>query len=663
MRKRILLIALALFALGCMAQGTKNWEEYLNELSDTEDMDNVSWEQYHDILAEYAEQPMNINTATREDLERLPFLGNQQIEDIQAYIYQYGKMESLGELAMIRSLNWYQRKLLECFTYAGSVPQRSYPTLKNILRHGKHEVVAAAKIPFYNRKGDIEGYRGYKYKHWWRYKFHYGDYAQAGLLGSQDAGEPFFSNANNLGYDFYSFYFQVRKLGALKNLTLGRYRLRFGMGLVINNDFGLGKTNTLTTLGRNGNAIRVHSSRSSGNFLQGGAATVTPLKGLDLTAFFSYRKIDATLNSDGQSIATILTDGYHRTDTELAKKANSSQTLAGANLNYTLGGFHMGMTGLYTKFDKPLLPKKTSLYRKYYPEGNGFWNVSADYGYASHRLSFSGETATGDCKALATVNTLSYLLTEELSLVALQRFFSYKYYSLFSNTFSEGSDAQDESGIYLGASWTPSSKFNLMGYADIAYFPWAKYMASAASHAFDSMVSATYHPGDFSFFFRYRYKMKERDNADKTALEYRKEHRARLSAAYAGMRFTAKTQYDASLSQFDGNSFGWMATQQMGYTYRWLRVDGTFGYFHTADYASRVYTYEAGTLYTLNFTSFYGEGIRYAARLRAELGEHWLIIAKLGITDYFDRDHISSGYQQINQSSQTDLDIQVRWKF
>lgn len=59
MRKRILLIALALFALGCMAQGTKNWEEYLNELSDMEDMDNVSWEQYHDILAEYAEQPMN----------------------------------------------------------------------------------------------------------------------------------------------------------------------------------------------------------------------------------------------------------------------------------------------------------------------------------------------------------------------------------------------------------------------------------------------------------------------------------------------------------------------------------------------------------------------------------------------------------------------------
>ena len=168
-------------------------------------------------------------------------------------------------------------------------------------------------------------------------------------------------------------------------------------------------------------------------------------------SLFSYRKIDATLNSDGQSIATILTDGYHRTDTELAKKGNSSQTLAGANLNYTLGGFHVGVTGLYAKFDKPLLPKKTSLYRRYYPEGNGFWNVSADYGYASHRLSFSGETATGDCKALATINTLSYLLTEELSLVALQRFFSYKYYSLFSNTFSEGSDAQDESGIYLGA--------------------------------------------------------------------------------------------------------------------------------------------------------------------------------------------------------------------
>lgn len=48
------------------------------------------------------------------------------------------------------------------------------------------------KVPFYERKGDKEGYRGYPYKHWLRYQFHYGDYAKMGVVASQDAGEPFF---------------------------------------------------------------------------------------------------------------------------------------------------------------------------------------------------------------------------------------------------------------------------------------------------------------------------------------------------------------------------------------------------------------------------------------------------------------------------------------
>ena len=38
-------------------------------------------------------------------------------------------------------------------------------------------------------------------------------------------------------------------------------------------------------------------------------------------------------------------------------------------------------------------------------------------------------------------------------------------------------------------------------------------------------------------------------------------------------------------------------------------------------------------------------------------------MARLAVTDYFDRDHISSGLQQINRSSMSDLELQLRWKF
>jgi len=35
----------------------------------------------------------------------------------------------------------------------------------------------------------------------------------------------------------------------------------------------------------------------------------------------------------------------------------------------------------------------------------------------------------------------------------------------------------------------------------------------------------------------------------------------------------------------------------------------------------------------------------------------------VGTTKYFDRDKISSGYQEINDSKKTDMEIQAKWKF
>lgn len=53
-------------------------------------------------------------------------------------------------------------------------------------------MVAAVKVPLYERKGDKDGYWGYPYKHWLRYQFHYSDYVKMGFVASQDGGEPFF---------------------------------------------------------------------------------------------------------------------------------------------------------------------------------------------------------------------------------------------------------------------------------------------------------------------------------------------------------------------------------------------------------------------------------------------------------------------------------------
>lgn len=86
-------------------------------------------------------------------------------------------------------------------------------------------------------------------------------------------------------------------------------------------------------------------------------------------------------------------------------------------------------------------------------------------------------------------------------------------------------------------------------------------------------------------------------------------------------------------------------------------------YFDTDDYESRLYYYERGLLYTFGFPSYYGQGLHYAVSVRADLSRHVQAAVWAGTTNYMDRDHISSGLQQIDRSSQTDVEMQLRLCF
>ncbi len=86
------------------------------------------------------------------------------------------------------------------------------------------------------------------------------------------------------------------------------------------------------------------------------------------------------------------------------------------------------------------------------------------------------------------------------------------------------------------------------------------------------------------------------------------------------------------------------------------------GWFHTDDYDSRLYQYEPSVRYDFSFPMYYGHGLRYALMARADLGR-FLVAAKIGTTNYFDRAVISSGLQQVSRSSMTDLLLQFLYRF
>lgn len=663
--KRLILFCLILCStIPIVAQQNMTWEECFEQFYAESEIKESDKEGIFALLSELAEHPLDLNTATREDLERIPFLNAQQIEDIQAYVYQYHGMRTLGELSMIESLDFQRRQLLSYFVYLSPVSDnKPFPSLKEILSKGHHTLLFTCKAPFYQRKGDINGYLGYPYKHSFRYNFHYNDYFQIGLIGAQDAGEPFFSNKNKFGYDHYSFYIQLRKLGKIKDLVLGRYKLSFGQGLVINNTLSFGKYAALSTLGRQTNGIRVYSSRSSINYLQGAAATIELAHNLDLTTFLSYRTIDATLTSDGD-IKTILNSGYHRTAKEMERKDNASQFTTGGNLNWRCGRLTLGLTALFTHFDKALNPKTDLYYRRYAPSGNDFWNVGINYSYVRKRWSLAGETATCNGGTLATINNISVQVKSNLSLLAMQRYYRYDYTGLFAHGFAEGGKIQNENGLLLGTNWEIKHGLSLIAYTDYSYFSHPRFGSHTASHTWDNVLNLYYTHKVWSLCVGYKLKLREKDDFNKTALINEITQRGRLTLNYKAKTWVSKTQLDISACHNLNNSIGYMASENVTWIPNSrLQLTALLGYFHTDDFASRIYIYERRPLYSFSFPSFYGIGLHYALFARAEVSPNLALILQSSTTSYFDRDKISTGLQQINGSTKSDLELQIRWKF
>ncbi len=667
----------------------QSWQQVLDEVVALEEMmadeaagadNDLSGQLLHDsyeLLEQLASHPFDLNSATREELEQLPFLTAQQVMDIQDYLYHYGPMRSLAELRMIRTLDWPQLSLLPFFVYVDPSAVRhpiSMPSLDSLLHSARHTLSATVRVPFYQRRGDRNGYLGYPYRHTLRYELSSRNHLRLGLVAAQDAGEPLFAKGNSWGYDYYSYYLQLRNWGRLSQLVVGKYKLSAGMGLVLGQSFQLGKLATLQNLGRTTNVLRPHGSRSEADYFQGAAATVSLLprparadRSLQLTAFASRRAMDATLNANGQA-QTLITSGYHRTPTEMAKKGNTHISSAGTHVAFRQGALRLGATAVCSELDRSLEPQRQTLYRRHYAHGRHFTNLSADYAYQRFRLALSGETATDAHGALATVNALSYQPSARISLLALQRFYSYRYTSLYGHSFGESSRPQNESGIYLGVTCNPLPHLRLQGYADYAYFPWARYQASLTSEAYDFMVQATYQLRRWTLTARHRSHLRQKDNSEKTAIMASNEHRQRLAVSYnSGHDWTAKTQLDLAFTRYKQRSNGWMVSQHGAWNTQkggcGLQLSAMAALFNTDSFQSSIYVYERQLQHEFYFPSFYGQGLRLFLQGRLDLPAHWRLAARLGYTNYFNRSHIGSSLQEINHSHQTDAEVQLICRF
>ena len=675
---RLISIINSLFIIpACSAQNPSEnlMEEVLEDLSVNNDINNsvnsLNWENELEELSNRLQEPVNLNSATREQLEQFPFLSDIQIEHLLAYIYIHGQMETIYELQLVEELDRQTIQYLlpfVCIKAINNEPAFRWKTmLKDAGRYGKNEVLTRLDIPFYKRKGYEHTYLGPSVYNSVKYTFRYRDQLYAGGVAEKDAGEPFAALHNRYGYDYYSFYLLLQNCGRLKSLAVGNYRLSFGQGLVMSTDYLMGKTIYASSFNNRSTGIKRHSSTDEYNYFRGVATTVALTKRLSVSAFYSHRNMDGVV-TDGE-ITSVYKTGLHRSRKEADKKNLLTSQLTGGNVSYQQNHIRLGITGVYYVFNRPYEPELTG-YSKYNIHGNHFYNLGIDYAYRWRRFSFQGETAIGK-QGWASLNRLQYSPVQDIQFMLIHRFYSYDYWAMYAHSFGEGSTVQNEQGYYVGLETTPFSHWRFFVSFDLFSFPWKKYRINKPSRGTDGLIQATFTPRtNLSMYLKYRYKQKERDlTGSKGTLTlpiFHHQLRYRLNYSLNDV-FSSRTtlDYNHFHSQDRAATKGYQVTQMISSQLPWTRLfaDVQGSYFCTDDYDSRVYVSEKGLLYTFYTPSFQGRGFRCAVRLRYELNKHWLFITKFGETIYLNRNEIGSGNDLIYGNKKADIQMQLRIKF
>src|SRR5690554_2465849 len=367
-RELLLCIIISIYLLTAIEMNAQknDWRNYIEQMAE-EDMDETTIENMFEELSFMEQNPFNLNVVTREELERFPLISANQANAISDFLEKNRPVYTVFELRNVYMLDYSTVELILPFFYVGEmVKEKQLYNLGDIIKYSRHNLQVRFDKTLNKRAGygDFSDsilskypnrkYLGEDFYHSMKYSISYRDKFQAGIVGEKDAGEPFWQPNYKKGYDHYGFHFILRDVGKLKTLALGDYRLSFGQGLVLNNDFILGKGFFSDNIAKQTARPKRHFSTAESAYFRG-AAGVFEINNVDVTTFYSYRTIDANISSDGE-ITSFKTDGYHRVPLDMSKRNNTHEQVMGANVNYRFNRFQIGLSGLHHAYSRMYNP-------------------------------------------------------------------------------------------------------------------------------------------------------------------------------------------------------------------------------------------------------------------------------------------------------------------
>ncbi|MCL3781807.1 hypothetical protein EMN47_15585 [Prolixibacteraceae bacterium JC049] len=660
MKYTTLLFAAFLFSFNVsFAQEEKNIDQIIESLLEHfVDDESLNKEQLIIDLYHYAENPININYTSAEELRKLHLLSEFQISQLQSYIQQYGNLLSIHELQVIKGFTDADKQRLAPFlTFQQEFNITTTPT--------KNELISRISSTLQTPNGYKKGvYQGSKLKKYFRIKAFPKSNIQVGVTAETDAGEPFFKSRNKYGFDFYSGYFSFRPKRIINEVIVGDYRMQHGMGLAIWYGYKNSKGAQTTQITTPATGLSPYSSTDENRFLRG-VASYGKIKSWRWNLFYSNHKIDG--NKENQTVTSHPNSGLHRTENELDKKHQQTEQITGATVSYQRNTFQIGIGYFLQKYKLPLIPQQRpdNLFRF---TGKSNSNISLNYTWHLNFLSLMGEIAQSKSKGLAIAQSANVLLSDQLKMTLHYRNIARDFHSIAGTTFSQSSSPINENGFYSGIEFLPWENWQVNAYMDSYQFNWLKYNEISPTDGYDWFLQIKRQLNRLnSIYLRIKHSSNRRSLTDAPIkqlsniksssyrLQYKHTFNDRLSS-------TSRAEVKQLISP--EKETGWLLAQ----TFKWqaspkLKLYGRVAYFNTPSYASRIYIYENDALYNFSTPAFWDKGVRLYILTQLKLKKSLSIWLKLSDTYKLNQEQMGSGNNQIQASHLTEFKLQLRYRF
>lgn len=615
-----------------------NLLDYENLMEQSGDEIDLSEEQ--NLMIE--REQFNIN-----DLSVDMAIGKIEMTDYQyyqllKYIDQCGPLVTIYELAAIEGFHYQEIVKWLPYLKVGPIKKGRFK-FKELFTHSNHQLLIRNSRVLEEKKGYLpeipNGYAGSPDRLSFKYVFQSKDRISFGIAGEKDAGEQFFRGEQKKGFDWYSFHFQVKKMGLLKKVIIGDYRMQMAQGVIMGSGY------------LQGSGIGIRKIQSTIQPVT--AMNESPLN-CGIVAEIGNHKISGTLFWGS------------RYDIE-----GIQGHLYGSEVQFQTRLLKMGFRFIQMKYNDTILPSE-KWYQLFHFHGIKNTNYGFDYRYILGHAILFGELGVSQSGGYGLIQGVIYPVHPMVKMVLMYRKYSANFHSIAGNGFSKNSTLQNEQGIYLASKLIVSRNTEWELFSDCYRIEWLKYLLDKPEPQLD--IGSKYKwniSRNGVLLLQYRYKTAAQNDANGyyNEIHHHISHRVKCviqSQPHPMIRL--KTEVNISIYQtpifdfLDQETFqkGILLYQDVGISWEKpkLQIWGRIAYFDTDSYDVRLYAYENDLTYCFTINSYYDQGFRWYLMVKYRI---WSIDFQLRIsrTLYDNKSLIGSGLEEIQGNSKTEIKGQV----